>query len=49
MIDPNVVGEQAAGGVLPGIGGVLYEPVKYDNEVIVFLFRHLVAEPERMR
>ena len=31
MINPNVVEGQIAGGVVQGIGGVLYEHLKYDN------------------
>jgi carbon-monoxide dehydrogenase large subunit len=32
MINPNVVEGQIAGGVVQGIGGVLYEQLKYDDE-----------------
>jgi carbon-monoxide dehydrogenase large subunit len=32
MINPNVVEGQIAGGVVQGIGGVLYEHIKYDND-----------------
>ena len=32
MINPNVVEGQIAGGVVQGIGGVLYENLKYDEE-----------------
>jgi carbon-monoxide dehydrogenase large subunit len=31
MINPNVVEGQIAGGVVQGIGGVLYEDMKYDD------------------
>jgi carbon-monoxide dehydrogenase large subunit len=32
MINPNVVEGQIAGGVVQGIGGVLYEHIKYDDD-----------------
>jgi carbon-monoxide dehydrogenase large subunit len=32
MINPNVVEGQIAGGVAQGIGGVLYEHMKYDDD-----------------
>ncbi|MGO8860290.1 MAG: xanthine dehydrogenase family protein molybdopterin-binding subunit [Acidimicrobiales bacterium] len=32
MINPSVVEGQIAGGVVQGIGGVLYEHIKYDND-----------------
>jgi carbon-monoxide dehydrogenase large subunit len=32
MINPNVVEGQIAGGVVQGIGGVLYEHMKYDDD-----------------
>jgi carbon-monoxide dehydrogenase large subunit len=31
MVNPNVVEGQIAGGVVQGIGGVLYEHLKYDD------------------
>ena len=32
MINPNVVEGQIAGGVVQGIGGVLYEHLAYDDD-----------------